>query len=545
MIDWQIAFTVAVCAVAALILWWFRDRRLAEQRSAMRALYALSEEIISARSPSQVLRQLLDVLPRISEVTGVRLYLLDLGSKTLSRVPSSLDPDPLSVTLDEETAVATCARNRTALTIPDTARSPLYSAGLETDPPKSAIFVPMLAEDEVLGVLELDHSGGVRRFNPNQRAAAQHLANQVGTTLKLQAQHSMREQLSRSEKLAAAGKLISGVLSELKEPLGSVAGRTAQLSERTQDESLRNELEEIAAEARRASDIVARLVKFSPAEPSSAAPVDIDNLLGELIALRDPERQARGIQLRNLLSGKPLTVLGDRSQLEQVFLNLLMIADRSLEGAAEKTITIDARRLAERAVVEIAFSEPVTQQPTSDEDLGLAVCRGIVQSHGGGIRSLPAADGESRIEIELPLAPAATREPAELQHRQQESARRLTVLVVESESIARQRLMTLLSSRGHRVVPAGGTGEAMDFAQRLQFEVVFSSSSLPGANWVDFYDRIRHLVSGFVLLTEGHAADISRAFQAPDSFVLSKPVDAAEFDQLMRSLEASATRRTA
>jgi hypothetical protein len=93
-------------------------------------------------------------------------------------------------------------------------------------------------------------------------------------------------------------------------------------------------------------------------------------------------------------------------------------------------------------------------------------------------------------------------------------------------------------------VPAGGAGEAMDFAQRLQFEVAFSSSSLPDANWVDFYDRIRHLVSGFVLLTEGHASDISRAFQSPDSFVLSKPIDSGEFDQLLRTLETAASRTT-
>jgi len=553
MIDWQVAFTVAVCAVAALILWWFRDRHLAEQRGAMRALFGLSEDIVAARSPSQVLRLLVEALPQMSKVSGVRLYLLDPKTATLSRVPSSLDPEPRSLALQDDAAPAICARNRTPLTVPDTARSALYDAASESDRPKSAMFVPMIAEDEVLGVLELYHSGGVRRFNANQRAAAQHLANQIGMTLKLQAQHSVREQLSRTEKLAAAGKLISGVLAELKEPLQSVASRAAHLKARSEDGDLREELESISAEADRASATVSRLLKFSPDEQPGALPVNLSELLSELIEFRAPGWRQRGIRLRNLLTSAPLTVFGSRAQLEQVFLNLLVMAEETVGQAADKSIAVEARPLADRAIVGITFSSPAVADSSAAlppaghsaeaAELGLVVCRGIAQSHGGEIRAFPGFDGGSRFEIELPLAPAATREPAELRHQHKETARRLTVLVVEPERASQQQLVTLLSARGHRVVPAMGTGEAMDFAQRLHFDVAFSSASLAGTNWVDFYDKIRHLVSAFVLLTEGHVADISRAFRSPDSFVLAKPVDAAEVDRLLSSVEAASGRR--
>jgi CheY-like chemotaxis protein len=249
----------------------------------------------------------------------------------------------------------------------------------------------------------------------------------------------------------------------------------------------------------------------------------------------------------------PLTVLGSEAQLEQVFLNLLVHAEQSLKDASEKTITVDTRPLAQRALIEISFSAPPTPGDETDPFLdsgrpesanfGLPVCRGIIQSHGGAIRLRRDPDNGSRFEVELPLAPVATREQEELRHRRQRAAVQLTVLLVEPDPAAQRQLITALSARGHRVVPANGAGAAVDLAQRLQFDFACSSTSLPGANWVELYERIRHLVSGFVLLTDGYNADISRAFQSSDSFVLSKPIDESEFDRLLSSIQALRARK--
>lgn len=548
MIDWQIALTAAICTAAALCLWWFRDRHLAEQRRGMRALYTLSEEIISSRSPSEILRQLLTTLPKVAQVTGVRLYLFNTDAKTLDRVPSSLDPDPLSLSISEDSAAAICMRNRAPLTIPDASRSPLYNTERESDPPRSVMMVPMHAEDDVLGVLELNHTEGLRRFSLDQQAAAQHLANQVAIALKLQAQHSMQEQLFRSEKLAAAGRLVSGVVTELEEPLRNLAAGAEALASRHGEEPLHRDLASMSLEARRASTIVSRLVNFSRNEQPRAVPVDLGGLLGELMRFREREWRVRGVRLHNLLDEQPLTVLGSAPQLEQVFLNLFIHAEHSLERAREKTITVGARLMARQALIEIGFSATAAREAPDpflaaegpeSSDLGLPVCRGIIQSHGGEIRLRRDADGESRFEVELPLAPAATRERTEIGHRQQKGARQITVLLVEPDPSVQHQLTSLLSARGHRVVPVVGAGEAVDLAQRLQFDLVCSSTSLPGTNWVELYERIRHLVSAFVLVTEGYNADISRAFQSSDSFVLAKPVDESEFDRLLSSIEAT------
>jgi CheY-like chemotaxis protein len=63
---------------------------------------------------------------------------------------------------------------------------------------------------------------------------------------------------------------------------------------------------------------------------------------------------------------------------------------------------------------------------------------------------------------------------------------------------------------------------------------------LPGLNWVEFFERVRHQVGGFVLVTDGVDTDLARAFQGGEGFVLSKPIDEAEVARICRTVEERA-----
>ena len=80
----------------------------------------------------------------------------------------------------------------------------------------------MYAQQELLGIMVVKYVKRVRRINLDDLCAIQHLANQIGASLKFQEQASMREQLLRSEKMAAAGQLITGVANELQGPLSAI-----------------------------------------------------------------------------------------------------------------------------------------------------------------------------------------------------------------------------------------------------------------------------------------------------------------------------------
>lgn len=544
--------TALVSISVVLAVWWIREHRMARQRRTMRTLNALSEEIIAAGSPVEILKKLEAVVPKVSHSTGVRVYVYNRRTRTLDRVPHPAEPEPASINIESPagglaTGAAVCFRNRTLLSIPDARRSPFLKAGSKTELPRSVMFVPMFAQSELLGVLEVYHEAGVRYFTQEEQAATQHLANQVATSLKLQEQHSMREQLFRSEKLAATGQLISGVANELRAPLESILCLGNSLLSRHTGSSQERELRLLASESQRAAEIVSRLVSFAKAENAEARLVEVNGLLGSLMQFREREWKTLGLQVQSRLSPEPLYVVGAQGQLEQVFLNLLVHAEQVAKEAVEKTITVASSQIARRVVVEISYGSAAPESEKEDPfrelhsfeagALGLGVCRGIIQTHGGEIRLTRPGSQVARFDVELPMArskqdgrPEATKA--------RRAGRLLTMLLVEPDAPTQRQLVTAFSTRNYRVVPISAAEEAVDLAQRLRFDVAMCSVRLPGMNWVEFFNRVREKVSTFVLITDGYDQDMARAFENGEGHILSKPLQDADLDRLAAIVEA-------
>src|SRR5699024_9759050 len=116
---------------------------------------------------------------------------------------------------------------------------------------------------------------------------AQHLANQAGVAIRLLEQRSVQEQLFRTEKLAAVGRLISGVVNELRAPLECIEDLANRAYHKAFSTASERELSALAIEARKASGIVERLVSYASAEQGDARPVQIGALLRSLIEFRE------------------------------------------------------------------------------------------------------------------------------------------------------------------------------------------------------------------------------------------------------------------
>jgi CheY-like chemotaxis protein len=395
----------------------------------------------------------------------------------------------------------------------------------------------------VVGVLELDQDDRVRDFTPDEQALAQHLGNQIGVTIRLLDQRSVQEQLFRTEKLAAVGRLISGVVSELQAPLASIADLTHRALEKARLSPAEREVTAIASEARKASAMVARLVSFAAAEQVEARPVSISQLLRNLVDFREGDWKASGIRIRDLTSREPLFVLGSQGQLEQVFLTLMVHAEQSVASAEQKVITIRTSLLAKRLLVEISFSAPSEPRSLEETAAVLGVTRSVIAGHGGEVRLIEKNNADPRFEVELPVSAKERLSPMPVSSAapMSEHSRRMTALIIEPEEAAQRQLVALLSVRGYRVVPVANADAGLDLANRMRFDAAFCSVHAPGLNWVELSERMYSRVGGFILLSDGYDTELSNDFSGDGRFVLPKPVLEPELERILRTIDRATT----
>ena len=285
---------------------------------------------------------------------------------------------------------------------------------------------------------------------------------------------------------------------------------------------------------------------------SDAEPVDLNEMLAEVADLHDAALRSKNISLRRKFSKEPLTVLGSPEQLAQVILNLLVYAEQSVtDGHAPSEIRIASGLLARRAMVEVSWPARTEAGPDrgaveliEKTGLSLEVCRGIIHSHGGELRVSQQAS-DIRFEVDLPLIETKQKvEPAGTPE-SHAARRQLTVLVVEPEAVSQRHVVSTFANLGHRVVPVASAEEGVDLAERMRFDVAVCALRLTGLSWADFLERVRNVVGGVVLLTDGYDPSLARAFKSSDVFVLSKPADPAEIKHICETIETCDERSTA
>ncbi|MEO8598173.1 MAG: GAF domain-containing protein [Candidatus Solibacter sp.] len=540
-----IASGITVLLLVGLFL-WSRERRLRSQRKRLRRTYKLGEEILGASSAATILKRISEALPGIVGVTGVHLFVYNRTGKTLDAIEEEgIEAESISLSSPPggtPAGAVACFHYRTLLVIPDIDRSPFPVASKNGErSPKSLLFVPMMAQSEVIGVLELDQDDRTRDFTADEQALAQHLGNQIGVAIRLLEQRTVQEQLFRTEKMAAVGRLISGVVNELEMPLASIRNLAQRAMEKAPRGPAEREVSAIAAEAAKASGMVTRLVSYAAAEQAEARPVDINGLLRTLIDFREGDWKASGIRVHDLTSRETLNVLGSQGQLEQVFLNLFVHAEQSLAGAEQKSLAIRTSVLARRVLVEISYNAPAESRKPEDTAAVLGVTRSVIAGHGGEVRLIEKSNADPRFEVELPALikerSGVTAPPLTVAAR--EPGRRLTALVIEPDEAARRQLLTLLSTHGFRVVPVDNSDTGLDLAQRMRFDAAFCSLHAPGLNWVELSERMHSRVGGFVLLSDGYDAELTADFEGDRQFVLAKPLQEKELERILPMLEPS------
>ncbi len=220
---------------------------------------------------------------------------------------------------------------------------------------------------------------------------------------KTEAIHRAQAQLIHSEKLASLGRMAAGVAHEINSPLTGIVTFGHLLQKKFQPGTQeREDIDVIIDQANRCSNIIKGLLGFARATAAEKAATNINDVLYSSLNIVRNKADFFNISLVTNFDESLYRVKADPSQLQQVFLNMIMNAADAIEGKG--TLTITTKNISDNGnnFAEIEFRD--TGPGISDENLekifepffttkpvgkgtglGLAVSHGIVQEHGGKI----------------------------------------------------------------------------------------------------------------------------------------------------------------
>jgi C4-dicarboxylate-specific signal transduction histidine kinase len=184
-------------------------------------------------------------------------------------------------------------------------------------------------------------------------------------------------------------------------------------------DEVQDALSAIRQDGMRAGEVIRGLRALARKSGPQLAKLDIDDVIREVLALAGAELRRHDVVLHTELTADERPVMGDRVQLQQVLLNLMMNGVEAMSGVTERTRELSvSSTLAEPGSVLVAVEdtgtgldpavaeralEPFFTTKADGLGMGLAICRSIIEAHGGRLWVSPRAPHGADVRFTIPL----------------------------------------------------------------------------------------------------------------------------------------------
>jgi len=318
----------------------------------------------------------------------------------------------------------------------------------------SAICAPLKHKGRVAGLFCLGNFSYEDSFDQRDKELLAIFADQVAIALENTRLFQNLEQsladlkeaqakMVQTSKLAAVGQLAAGVAHELNNPIVGILGYAQYALEKVRDKNpsqltakdLENYVKYIGYiehESQRCKTIVQNLLNFSRKSSLEMENLQINEVLEETFTFTAHQLQMHDIRIRRELAESLPTLLGNGTQLEQVFTNIIINAQKAMQNGGTLTVTtrLVGRADSPDATVEVLFADTgcgiapenlprifdpffTTRRVGEGTGLGLSLSHGIVKNHGGEIAVESTVGKGTTFTVSLPVVSHRKEEEAE------------------------------------------------------------------------------------------------------------------------------------
>jgi C4-dicarboxylate-specific signal transduction histidine kinase len=448
--SYSVAAGLLILVETALIVWLLlhraagrRAQRLLEDRLRFETLLAeLSAKLIHVAAGGldtaleSALRQMIAFLGMdrgnldeyIADAPGTRV---SCASPGIVELPSILAAEQFPWTAETLRQGGVVRFSRTA-ELPEQASTD--RASYDRLGTRSHLSIPLRAGGPMLGVLSFDSVHRDRDW-PDDLVDRLHLLSEafasalerkrmeLALAQRLREAGRLRQELTHIGRVSAMGELTASLAHELNQPLSAILNN-AEVAQHVLEATvpdiveMREILKDIVADDKRASDVIRRLRALLKKGELEHVPLDLNGVVDEVAQLVRNDVVVRNVPMSlDLATGLP-RVRGDRVQLQQVVLNLVLngleamrevngrdpaLVIRTSRAGATVTVAIeDSGTGIEMQDVERIF-QPLYTTKTEGLGMGLAIARTIIDAHGGQLRALNNVAGGATFEFTLPV----------------------------------------------------------------------------------------------------------------------------------------------